>query len=507
MINFIPNDPLVVDAVPMRRVTARPERAAGTAGIALASNTSEGTFDPGSPDFVVWQARQASILAIEAWEEVLGQPLASWAQDAVNPALLMLIPDAGEEVNAYYDRESLSFFHANNGHGVTFTGASTDVVAHEVGHGVLDALRPDLWFVNLLEVGSFHEAFGDITSIVTALRDKPTREALLSVSPDLSKPNFVEAITEDLADTARRLFGANFSAAKPRRALNTFKWQLPQTMPQSGGPDVMIAEVHSLGRIITGCFYDILRGIFTSGSRQNQAALWKATKTAAALVYEGARTAPAVPRFFRAFGRAMVLADNTLHGGAHGQLIGQAFFSHGIALGAQAFLAPELALAGGSPTRSGDEVSLERATISDLRRRVGAGARSAASVSLVEMGGTTMANVSIHDEVPLDKVDKRLRGVVAGVDAVALVGESGGSAALMTAPRAGATSSEVLDFVGSLVNHNQLDFGAATAEKRGAKKPESSAGTTTHAVRKRGRKKELRRVRFSCGFSGGISDR
>ncbi|WP_131807610.1 hypothetical protein [Mycolicibacterium wolinskyi] len=500
MINFIPNDPLVVDVIPMRRVAARPDRGAGTAGITVASNAAEGTFDPGHPDFVAWQARQAAILAVEAWEEVLGEPLTSWAQEAVNPAALMLIPDAGEEVNAYYDRESLSFFHASNGRGTTFTGASTDVVAHEVGHGVLDALRPDLWFVNLLEVGSFHEAFGDITSILTALRDEPTRRALLDVSPDLSEPNFVEAITEDLADTARHLFGANFSAAKPRRALNTFKWQLPQTMPQSSGPDVMIAEVHSLGRIISGCFYDVLRGIFVAGDRQTAAGLWKATKTTAALVYEAARTAPAVPRFFRAFGRAMVLADNTLNDGAHSQIIGKAFFDHGIALGAQAFLAPELPLAGGSPTLSPEGVSLERATISDLRRRVGAGARAAARVSLVELGGATMANVTIHDEVALDEVDKRLRGVVAGVDSVALVGDSGGAAALMTAPRAGAASSEVLDFVGSLVKHDQVDFGAApAAKKRAVKAPDKSATVTTHAVRKRGRKQELQRVRFACG--------
>ena len=67
-------------------------------------------------------------------------------------------------------------------------------------------------------------------------------------------------------------------------------------------------------------------------------------------------------------------------------------------------------------------VELEPATIADLRQLVGAGSWAAASRSLVELGGETLENVSIHDEVPLDKVDKRLRGVVAAVDSVALVG-------------------------------------------------------------------------------------
>jgi hypothetical protein len=504
MINFITNDPLTVDVLPMRRVAARPERAAGTAGITVAGNAAEGRFEPGEPEFVAWQARQAAILAIEAWEEVLGAPLSSWAQESTNPASLLLIPDAGEDVNAYYDRESLSFFHKTRGNKTTLSGASTDCVAHETGHGILDALRPDLWFVNMLEVGGFHEAFGDVTAILTALRDKATREALLNISPDLSKANFVEATCEDLADTARRVFGANFSAAKPRRALNTFKWQLPQTLPASGGPDQMIAEVHSLARIITGCFYDVLRGIFTASGAPTQARLWTATKTTAALFYAAAKTAPAVPRFFRAIGRAMVLADGTVNGGAHGEIIKQAFFNHGLALGAQAFLAPELSLAGGSPKVLRSAIALEAATIADLRQRVGAGARAAARVSLVELGGESMANVSIRDEVSLDQVDKRLRGVVAGVDSVALVGRSGGAAALMAAPRAGAASSEVLDFVGSLVAHNQVEFDAPAkgAKKRAAKavtESDANAVVGTHAVKRRGNKQELQRVRFACG--------
>jgi Zn-dependent metalloprotease len=48
-------------------------------------------------------------------------------------------------------------------------GASTDVVAHEVGHGLLDSARPDS-STSILEVGAFHEAFGDCIAMLTALR-------------------------------------------------------------------------------------------------------------------------------------------------------------------------------------------------------------------------------------------------------------------------------------------------------------------------------------------------
>jgi hypothetical protein len=505
MINFIPNDPLAVDVMPMRRAKIRPDRAARRAGVAVAGNAPEALYQPGEPEFVDWQARQAAILAIEAWEEATGQPLPSWARESANPASLLLIPDAGEDINAYYDRESLSFFHYNVGRKTTLSGASTDVVAHETGHAILDALRPDLWDVNLLEVGGFHEAFGDVVAIVTALSDRATRDALLELSPDLGKANFVEAVAEELADTVRRVAGKSHSASKPRRALNTFRWQLPQTMPGSGGPDDMIAEVHSIARIITGCFYDVLRAIFTSSRDLTQARLWAATKTAATLFHEAANTAPAVPRFYRAIGRAMVLADQTAHNGAHAEIVGQAFHAHGLVLGAQSFLAPELSLAGNAPRIRRNIVELQPATITDLRSRLGAPRRAAASVSLVELGGESMASVAVREEVALDKIDSRLRGVVAAVDTVALVGASGGAAALMAAPRAGAASEEVLDFVGSLVAHNQIHFDEPATPKRrsaaarAAVSPVSGVSPTTHAIKKRGHKQELQRVRFACG--------
>ena len=506
MINFIPNDPQTVDVMPMRKVSAKRDRPAGRAAITVSSNTPQGVYEPADPDFVPWQARQAAILAIEAWESVLGTPLKSWAQESANPASLALLPDVGKQMNAFYDRESLSFFHQPVGRQTTYSGASTDCVAHETGHAVLDALRPDLWSINMLEVAGFHEAFGDVTAIVTALADRPTREALLKISPKLDKPNFVEAIVEDLANTVRRVAGAKHPASKPRHALNTFRWQLPQTMPANGGPDVMIAEVHSIARIISGCFYDVLRGIFTASGAPTQARLWSATKTTALLFHEAARTALAVPRFFQAIGRAMVLADRTANNGKFEKVIGQAFFNHGLPLGTQALLAPTLALAGASPRITRSAVQLAPATISDLRHRVGADSRAAASVNPIELGGEQMASVSIRHEVALDKVDKRLHGVVATVDSVALVGQSGGMAALMAAPRQGAASDEVLDFVGSLVANDQLAFATTDDEKRGAVADAApdQGPVATHAVKRRGRKQQLQRLAFACGAPCGL---
>jgi hypothetical protein len=502
MINFIPNDPLTVDILPMRRVAPKADRPAGRAGITL-TGVAPGRYPQGTPEFVAWQSRQAAILAIEAWEAALGTPLTSWAQEAGNPASLRLEYDAGEDLNAYYDRDTLSFFHATKAGTTVYSGASTDVVAHEAGHAILDALRPDMWGINLLEVGGFHEAFGDVTAIVTALRDRKTRDALLARSPRLDTQNFVEATAEDLSAAIRRFYGAGFSASQPRRALNSFVWQLPETMPKNGGPNVMIAEVHSIARIMSGCFYDVLRGIFVQSGKLTQTGLWKATTITARLFYEAARNAPAVPRFFRAVGRSMVLADQQLYGGAHRDLIRSAFAGHGLALGAESLLAAELALAGASPKVRRGAVAVEESTIQDLRGRFAAGSRKPARVNTVELGGETMASVTLQGEVSLDSVSPRLKGVVAAVDTVALVGGSGGSAALMAAPRSGAAAAEVVDFVTSLMGHNQIEMTTAKPKKGVVAAGGSRPGLgTTHAVKKSGAKKELQRIRFACGLPG-----
>lgn len=498
MISFIPNDPLAISDMPARRTRARPDRPAGRAGFRVIGQAPEKIYPVGEPGFVQWQARQAAILALEAWERVAGEPLTSWAAEAANP--LLLVPDLKEELNAYYTRQGVEFCHKFRDGETAYFGTSADVVAHEVGHGVLDALRPEFWDSNYMEVNAFHEAFGDITAIVTALGDTRTRKRLLEVTPDLTAANFVEAVQEYLHDSIRRVEGDASSGSQPRHARNTFTWQLPETFRDDGPPDVMINEVHSIARIITGCFYDLIVLIASESGAPTPATLLAATRVAGKLLYRAAKSAPEVPRFFAALGTAMVLDDEALHDGRHGALIAQAFDQHGLALGSHSLLAPEIALAGDSPVidlRAG-AVTVPRATVRNLRQVVGAPRRGAVNIRLVELGATAVARVAMRDEVALDSVDRRLRGCVASATKVALVGESGGSAALLFAPPGPAVNKEVLDFVHSLVNSNQVAF--KSPGRRGAV-AETPSATATHAVRSRGGKQELRRIRYACRFA------
>src|ERR1043165_2271994 len=192
-INFIPNDPDVT-TLPMRKITPHPDRAATRAGFVYSGAVPQGVYDPKTQtmQFLFWQCREAALSALDMWEGVTGRPMSTWEEGKK----IDLIPNAGDDANAYYNRASLSFFQFTTGGTLYLSGASTDVVAHETGHGILDSIRPDLWAANGLEINAFHEAFGDCVAILTALYDRQTRSAVLA---DVAKDNVVESTAENLS--------------------------------------------------------------------------------------------------------------------------------------------------------------------------------------------------------------------------------------------------------------------------------------------------------------------
>src|SRR5712692_8066174 len=122
-INFIVNDPLATDSAPMRTKEPLPDRTAGQAGFTFVDASPADLFDPGTADFLFWQSREAALTAIGAWETLNG-PLKQWGPETENPKKLDLLPDADDDLNAFYDRRSLSFFHHTIGSETFFSGAS-----------------------------------------------------------------------------------------------------------------------------------------------------------------------------------------------------------------------------------------------------------------------------------------------------------------------------------------------------------------------------------------------
>ena len=502
-IHFIPNDPLAQDVLPARVQDPRPDPAPALARFAYAASVPAGVYPIGSPEFLFWQCREAALAALEAWAAI-ASPLRRWQS---GKRRLPLRHSAGAGLNAHYDRRSLSFLEWTTAAKTTWSGASTDAVAHEVGHALLDALRPDLWGSVYTEGAAFHEAFADSIALLVSVFDAPCRDALLRGGSQLRGPNFLEAVSEDVADGIRREDGPQHPQSLPRRALNALRWEIPINLPPSGPPSVLAAEPHSFSRVFTGCFYDSLCNIFAEQPSQDEQGLLAAARIAGELLVTATANAPEVARFFQAVGRAMILADEATSGGQYHRAIRDAFTAHEVALGSAGMLAPTSGLVGPAPalTRAGARASLSSETRRHLLRRIGAAPGGRLRVAAARLGSGLVAAATHHRSISLTGLDRRLRDVVAPVVESVLVGpvdprrsRAARAVVLGHLPDPGSTADEVRHFVSTLLERGALQLDRAVAARLAhIGRPH----LPTHAIRTRAGKQVLARVRFACGRS------
>ena len=510
-INYIPNDPRAPQP-PQRRISPAPNRASSRVRFVAGTMPPEAQYAPGTRDFVAWQCREAAWRTLDVFEAVCG-PLRGW-RGSTGARTLRLIHNGGVDLNAYYDRRSIAFFEFPVAGQLVYSGASSDVVAHEAGHAILDALRPDLWGVTMMEVAAFHEGFGDCIAVMFALSDQPTRQALLGGANPLRTANFVEATAEDLSEAIRVAVSPTHNAAAPRRANNAFVWALPQTLPVNGPPGTLINEAHSLGQLVSGVYYDLIAGIFqTRGT--GEAALWSSCQLATQIAVKAVVRAPVRPRFFESWGRMMLQVDATDHGGANAAAITAALDRHGIALNT-APPTPQAAVGRVGRGRRGRGVSTVSPQIRQrLKSLLNLDQASPMAVRQLEIAGENVAEVVSDIPVDLTGLSETLQGVVAHVPRPTWLGEANGAVAVLGNVQSSMIyASEVRDFVSTLVRRRAIDVeGAQSAvgivRKRGeaasrrSRRPRSGFlardGVTTHAIVEKGGERVIERIAFACG--------
>jgi hypothetical protein len=496
-INFIANDPRAAGAA-ATSINPSAARPANRIAFNQAGLPPEALYPAGTDDFVAWQAREGALRALNTFEAVCGT-LRGWQDDPARRALV-LAPNDGPDLNAYYDRASVSFFEGRVNGAPVFSGASVDVVAHEVGHAILDAIRPGLWNVSYLEAGAFHEAFGDVIAIMTALADIDQRRAVLAADPTLGAGNFVEATAEELSwAIAQNHPGHN--AGLPRRGLNPFRWALPETLPANGGPGAFINEAHSFGQLVSGIYYQLIREIYHAG-QAGEAGLWTACQAATRLLADAARTAPIRPRFIQSVCRTMLLNDRAASGGANETFIRNACAAHGVNVSASTLLSAQAAL---GPASAAAAVSSLTAPMKKQLKSLLAAPTNARFVEReIELGGQAVLEATTELNIDLSSVSSKLAGVVAKSPQPAIVGHEAGAVSLLGAiDTSGAVAAEVQQYVKSLIKRGQIAFpgapsGGGGGGARGAGYL-SSRSFPSHEVVKRGSQLVLERRAFVCG--------
>lgn len=114
---------------------------------------------------------------------------------------LIVRPHAFEGANAYYSsyEPSLNFgyFRSMFRRTPVWTCLSHDVIAHELGHAILDNFRP-LFYDSHLDTGALHESFGDIMALFSALEHPCVVEHLYrETGGDIFHPSLITRGSEE----------------------------------------------------------------------------------------------------------------------------------------------------------------------------------------------------------------------------------------------------------------------------------------------------------------------
>jgi hypothetical protein len=180
---------------------------------------------------------------------------------------LILLPHAGYQENAFYDRGTgaLHFFYFEGPDGrPVYTCLSHDIVAHELGHAVLDGLKPYYNEVCSPETAGFHEYFGDAMSMMASLSTREIARIVTKGGPArLSPRNIVSAIASE--------FGAALRGMKDEDYLRG-AWNNRQMRDLRG-----TYEEHDWSEVLTGVYYDVLQYLYPRNRWQLEEELGAAT--------------------------------------------------------------------------------------------------------------------------------------------------------------------------------------------------------------------------------------
>lgn len=285
-------------------------------------------YNSGTPEFRYWLATEALVRGINFWSALL--PAATkWS--TTNPMMVRLVA-GGEDLNAFYKRlDGLHFFRKSVSGRDIFSGESPDVVLHELGHAILDALKPQLFHAASTEAGAFHEAFGDMSAILCALQLPSIRTKVIAETGGrLNVSSRLSRLAEQLGWGIRQTRSDLVDQDSLRNAANRFFYRRPDQLPPSAPANLLSTESHSFSRVFTGAFLDALAAMFKAGSTPNEANLLALSQDIGQLLIDAILTAPVTPAYFSQVAAAMVQAEQARFGGRYRNALTRAFVERGI---------------------------------------------------------------------------------------------------------------------------------------------------------------------------------
>jgi hypothetical protein len=254
-------------------------------------------YHPGTSEFRYWTAAEALRRGADFWAARV--PLTKWEVGST----LKVILDEGVDLNAFYDRKALNFFHGPSPGGTVFSGESPDIVCHEMGHAILDSFKPQLWGAASDEAAAFHESFADISAILSAIQLPSLRDAVLKeTGGHFSSNSRLSRLAEQLGAAIRAQQPGAVDRDCLRNAVNSFVYQDPNGLPSSAPASQLSSEPHSFSRVFTGAFYEALGGLLmvaaSDPSHPTDGELLSTANDLAGILISAIKQAPVVSNWY-----------------------------------------------------------------------------------------------------------------------------------------------------------------------------------------------------------------
>ncbi len=266
-------------------------------------------YTPGTAEFRYWEATEALTRGIGFWGPLL--PTGTVWSAMSTPLNVRLI--SGQDFNANYSRQfGLRFYQGRLPGKSFFSAESPDVTCHELGHGILDAVRPELFNAASAEVAAFHESFGDMSAILSALQFPSLRAKVLDETGGrLNVNSRLSRLAEQLGWAIRQRSATAVDSDCLRNAANRFFYVDPDTLPPVAPSTQLASEAHSFSRVFTGAFLDALARMLTSAGTPSSASLAKVSQDMGKLLIHGVRLAPITVNYYSQVAAAMIQAGAT----------------------------------------------------------------------------------------------------------------------------------------------------------------------------------------------------
>ena len=437
--------------------------------------------------FRFWVAAEALARGINFWDALLPAGT-TWSTS--NPMRVILV-DAGPQLNArYVRRDGLHFFQRTVGNFDIRSCESPDVVCHELGHAILDAVRPQLFNTADAEVGAFHEAFGDVSAILCAIQLPSLRQGFIAETQGrLNVNSRLSRLAEQLGWGIRQLSPTGVDRDCLRNAANRFFYRPIDELPPSAPANLLSSEVHAFSRVFTGAFLDVLARMFNTTGQPSEANLLAVSRDLGQLIVDAVRAAPITTGYFSQVAAAMIQADQARFAGRNRRALDGAFLERGIlsVTSAMAMVQAPVPKAVAAPI----DANLPQAAMvgspttyayggdpPDESYRLGYGLTPELPTRSITIGGAM--NIEVHAPTEPRRFDVQSAMVGSGTET---------SHDADTALRV---------FVEGLIQRREIDLGLTKSQvgEIGAKTSE----TATHSLVTEGGKQVLKRNHFDCGW-------